>query len=390
MHSIADMTEEQTAIKDAVDRTCAQFDDEYWSTTDETGQWPEAFTDAMAKGGWLGVAFPEEYGGAGLGLTEASIVMQAVTRSGAGFSGASAIHLNIFGPKPLEKFGTEEQRRESLPKIISGEEKMCFAVTEPNSGLDTSSLETKAERTNAGYTINGRKIWTTGAQRADKILIIARTTPKDQCAKPYLGLSLFYTDFNRDRIEANPIPKMGRKAVECNTLFIDGLDVPKEHLIGEEGAGFKYLLQGLNPERVLFAVEAIGLGFAALERASQYANERIVFGRPIGQNQGVAHPLAKCWAELSAAELLSYKAASLFDRGAECGAEANAAKYLGAEAGFHACEASVLAHGGMGYAKEYQVERFMREAMLARIAPVSREMILNFIAERVLGLPKSY
>jgi len=390
MHTINTMTEDQMAIRDAVERTCQQFDDEYWLQTDTTGEWPEAFTKAMAEGGWLGVAMPEAYGGAGLGLTEAAILMQTVTRSGAGYSGASAIHLNIFGPKPLEKFGTEEQKQENLPKIISGEEKMCFAVTEPNSGLDTSSLETKAERTNTGYTINGRKIWTTGAQRADKILIIARTTPKDQCAKPYLGLSLFYTDLNRAKIEANPIPKMGRKAVECNTLFIDGLEVPKEHLIGEEGQGFKYLLQGLNPERVLFAVESVGLGFAALERAATYAKERVVFGRPIGQNQGVAHPLAKCWAELSAAELLAYKAASLFDAGEDCGAEANASKYLGAEAGFRACEASVLAHGGMGYAKEYHVERYMREAMLARIAPVSREMILNFISERVLGLAKSY
>lgn len=390
MHTIHKMTEDQRAIQDAVEKTCRPFDDAYWLDTDTTGHWPEDFTKAMAAGGWLGVAMPEEYGGAGLGLTEASIVMQTVTRTGAGYSGASAIHLNIFGPKPLEKFGTEEQKRENLPKIISGEEKMCFAVTEPNSGLDTSSLETKAERTNTGYTINGRKIWTTGAQRADKILLIARTTPKDQCAKPYLGLSLFYTDMDRTKIEANPIPKMGRKAVECNTLFIDGLEVPKEHLIGEEGQGFKYLLQGLNPERVLFAVESIGLGFAALERAATYAKERVVFGRPIGQNQGVAHPLAKCWAELSAAELLAYKAAALFDAGEDCGAEANASKYLGTEAGFRACEASVLAHGGMGYAREYHVERYMREAMLARIAPVSREMILNYISERVLGLPKSY
>ena len=390
MHNVTAASEDQIAIQEAVARTCAQFDEDYWYQTDETGDWPEAFTQAMAEGGWLGVAMPEEVGGAGLGLTEASIVMQTVTRSGAGFSGASAIHLNIFGPKPLEKFGTPEQRMEHLPKIISGEQKMCFAVTEPNSGLDTSSLETKAERTNSGYTISGRKIWTTGAQRADKILIIARTTPKDQCDKPYLGLSLFYTDLNRAKIEANPIPKMGRKAVECNTLFIDGLEVPKEDLIGEEGHGFKYLIQGLNPERVLFAVESIGLGRAALERASRYAQERVVFGRPIGQNQGVAHPLAKAWAELEAADLLAYKAAALFDAGEECGAEANAAKYLGAEAGFRACEASVLAHGGMGYAKEYHVERYMREAMLARIAPVSREMILNFIAERVLDLPKSY
>ncbi len=390
MHQIGELNEDQLAIQDAVAKTCSQFDDEYWAQTDVSGDWPEAFCKAMAEGGWLGVAMPEEVGGAGLGLMEAAMVMQTVTRSGAGFSGASAIHLNIFGPKPLEKFGTKEQREEHLPKIISGEQKMCFAVTEPNSGLDTSSLETKAERTNSGYTLNGRKIWTTGAQRADKIMIIARTTPKEQCAKPYLGLSLFYTDMNRAKIDAKPIPKMGRKAVECNMLYIDGLEVPQEDLIGEEGAGFKYLLQGLNPERVLFAAEAVGLGQVALEKAAQYANERVVFGRPIGQNQGVAHPLAKSWAELKAAELLAYQAAALYDADKDCGAEANAAKYLGAEAGFHACENAVLCHGGMGYAREYHVERYMREAMLARIAPVSREMILNFISEKVLGLPKSY
>jgi acyl-CoA dehydrogenase len=388
MHNIAPMTEDQEAIRDAVAAVCAQFDAEYWRKTDETGNWPEEFTKAMADGGWLGIAMPEEVGGSGLGLMEASIMMQAVARSGAGFTGCSSIHLNIFGAKPIEKFGTAEQKQEFLPKIIAGKQKMCFGVTEPNSGLDTSSLQTRAERTNSGYVINGRKIWTTGAQRADKILLIARTTPQDKVAKPYMGLSLFYMDMKG--VDAKPIPKMGRKAVECNMLYFDGVEIPKEALIGEEGQGFKYLLQGLNPERVLFAVESIGLGFAALERAATYAKERVVFGRPIGQNQGVAHPLAKSWAELSAAELLAYKAAKLYDDGKECGAEANAAKYLGAEAGFTACEASVLAHGGMGYAKEYDVERYMREAMIARIAPVSREMILNFISERVLGLPKSY
>jgi acyl-CoA dehydrogenase len=388
MHNIAPMTEDQEAIRDAVAAVCAQFDAEYWRKTDETGNWPEEFTKAMADGGWLGIAMPEEVGGSGLGLMEASIMMQAVARSGAGFTGCSSIHLNIFGAKPIEKFGTAEQKQEFLPKIIAGKQKMCFGVTEPNSGLDTSSLQTKAERTNSGYVINGRKIWTTGAQRADKILLIARTTPQDKVAKPYMGLSLFYMDMKG--VDAKPIPKMGRKAVECNMLYFDNVEIPKEALIGEEGQGFNYLLQGLNPERVLFAVEAIGLGFAALERATTYAKERVVFGRPIGQNQGVAHPLAKCWAELSAAELLAYKAARLYDQGLECGAEANAAKYLGAEYGFNACEASVLAHGGMGYAKEYDVERYMREAMIARIAPVSREMILNFISERVLGLPKSY
>jgi len=388
MHNIAPMTEDQQSIQDAVAAVCREFDAEYWRKTDETGNWPEEFTKAMADGGWLGIAMPEEVGGSGLGLKEASIMMQTVARSGAGFTGCSSIHLNIFGAKPIEKFGTKEQKQEYLPKIISGQQKMCFGVTEPNSGLDTSSLQTRAERTNSGYVINGRKIWTTGAQRADKILLIARTTPQDKVAKPYMGLSLFYMDMKG--VDAKPIPKMGRKAVECNMLYFDNVEIPKEALIGEEGQGFKYLLQGLNPERVLFAVEAIGLGFAALERATTYAKERVVFGRPIGQNQGVAHPLAKSWAELSAAELLAYKAADLYDKGLECGAEANAAKYLGAEAGFTACEAAVLAHGGMGYAKEYDVERYMREAMIARIAPVSREMILNFISERVLGLPKSY
>ena len=383
-------TEEQDAIREAVGRICADFDDEYWRRTDETGDFPEGFTRAMAEGGWLGVAMPEEYGGAGLGLTEACHVMQTVAESGAGFSGASAIHLNIFGLMPVVKFGTAEQKQRHLPRIIAGEDKACFAVTEPNSGLDTSSLETRAEKSGNGYRITGRKIWTTMAQRANKILIIARTTPKAQTAKPMQGLSLFYTDFDRARIDAKPIPKMGRKAVECNMLFIEDLQVPAEDLIGEEGKGFQYLLAGLNPERTLFGLEAVGLGRAALKKAAAYANERVVFGRPIGQNQGVQHPLARAWAELEAANLMGFKAAALYDQGRDCGAEANAAKYLGGEAGFRACEASVLAHGGMGYAKEYDVERYLREAMIARIAPVSREMILNFIAEKVLGLPKSY
>ncbi|MAP96290.1 MAG: acyl-CoA dehydrogenase [Ponticaulis sp.] len=390
MNLISEPTEDQLAIQEAVARTCSQFTDEYWHDIDVSGDWPEEFTKAMADGGWLGVAMPEEVGGAGLGLTEASIVMHTVARSGAGFSGASAIHLNIFGPKPLEIFGSDEQRNVHLPKIISGEQKMCFAVTEPNSGLDTSNLESRAVKTDGGYMLSGRKIWTTGAQRADKILIIARTTPKEDVAKPYLGLSLFYTDFDKVKAGAKPIPKMGRKAVECNMLYFDDYFIPEEDLIGEEGQGFKYLLHGLNPERVLFAVEAIGLGQAALAKAAQYAQERVVFGRAIGQNQGIAHPLAKSWAELEAAELMAYKAASKFDQKLDCGAEANAAKYLGAEAGFKACETAVLTHGGMGYAREYHVERYMREAMIARIAPVSREMILNYISERVLELPKTY
>ncbi len=381
---------EQEAIVESVSRLCAQFDADYWRRTDETGDFPEEFVAAMAAGGWLGTAMPAELGGAGLGLTEAALVMQAVTQSGAGFSGASAMHLNIFGPMPIVRYGSQELRNRAIPRLMSGEDKICIGITEPDSGLDTTSLTTRATRTNDGYVISGRKVWTTMAQRANKMLIIARTTPKDQVKKPTEGLSLFYTDFDRSKISATVIPKMGRKAVESNSVFIDNLEVPAGDLIGEEGRGFYYLLDGLNPERVLFAAEAVGLGRAALARASTYAKERVVFGRPIGQNQGVAHPLAKSWAELEAANLMAFKAAALFDAGRECGAEANAAKYLGGEAGVHACESAVLAHGGMGYAKEFDVERYFREAMIARIAPISREMVMNYIAERVLGLPKSY
>lgn len=384
------LSDEQQAIRESVARLCERFDAAYWRKTDETGVFPEDFVAAMAGAGWLGVAMPTELGGAGLGLTEAAIVMQTVAESGAGFSGASAIHLNIFGLMPVVKFGSDELRRAAIPRIISGEDKTCFAVTEPDAGLDTTSLKTRAVRTNDGYVISGRKMWTTNAQRATKMLIIARTTPKAEVKRPTEGLSLFYTDFDRNRITATPIPKMGRKAVESNAVFIDLLHVPAEHLVGEEGQGFRYLLEGLNAERVLIGAEAVGLGRAALGRAAAYAKDRVVFGRPIGQNQGVAHPLARAWAELEAASLMAFKAAALHDAGRDCGAEANAAKYLGAEAGFNACEAAVMAHGGMGYAKEFDVERYFREAMIARIAPVSREMILNYIAERVLGLPKSY
>lgn len=384
------VTDEQQAIRDGVLRLCERFDAEYWRRTDETGEFPEAFVAAMAEAGWLGAAMPVELGGSGLGLTEAAIAMQAVAESGAGFSGASALHLNIFGPLPLAKFGTDDQKRKLIPRLISGQDRMCFGVTEPDAGLDTTRVATRAVRSNDGYVISGRKMWTTMAQRATKMLIVARTTPREEVKKPHEGISLFYVDFDRERIHARPIPKMGRKAIESNAVFIDDLHVPADALVGEEGQGFRYLLEGLNPERVLIAAEAVGLGRAALRKATAYAKERVVFGRPIGQNQGVAHPLARSWAELEAANLMAFKAAALYDAGRECGAEANAAKYLAGEAGFNACEAAVLAHGGMGYAREYDVERYFREAMIPRIAPVSREMIFNYIAERVLGLPKSY
>ncbi|MDB5476773.1 MAG: acyl-CoA dehydrogenase family protein [Phenylobacterium sp.] len=383
-------TDEQQAIREGVLKLCARFDADYWRRTDETGDFPEAFVKAMADAGWLGAAMPVELGGSGLGLTEAAIAMQAVAESGAGFSGASGLHLNIFGPMPLAKFGTEAQKRALIPRLISGEDKMCFGVTEPDAGLDTTSLKTRATRTNDGYVIQGRKLWTTMAQRATKMLIVARTTPREEVKKATDGISLFYVDFDRSKIQATPIPKMGRKAVESNAVFIDDLQVPADALVGEEGRGFTYLLEGLNPERVLIGAEAVGLGRAALKKAANYAKERVVFGRPIGQNQGVAHPLARSWMELEAANLMAFKAAALYDAGRECGAEANAAKYLGGEAGFRACEAAVMAHGGMGYAKEYDVERYFREAMIARLAPVSREMIFNYLAEKVLGLPKSY
>ena len=383
-------SDQQLEIVDSVTRLCARFDADYWRQTDETGEFPETFVAAMAAGGWLGTAMPEALGGSGLGLTEAALMMQAVAQSGAGFSGASAMHLNIFGPMPVVRFGSEALKTRAIPRLISGEDKMCFAVTEPDSGLDTTSLTTKAVRTNDGYVISGRKVWTTMAQRANKILIIARTTPKEQVKKATEGLSLFYTDFDRSKISATVIPKMGRKAVESNSVFIDGLEVPQGDLVGEEGRGFYYLLEGLNPERVMIAAEAVGLGRAALARAVGYAKERQVFGRPIGQNQGIAHPLARAWAELEAANLMAFKAAAMFDAGLDCGAEANAAKYLGGEAGFSACETAVLTHGGMGYAKDFHVERYFREAMIARIAPISREMILNYLSERVLGLTKSY
>jgi len=383
-------TEEQEAIRASVLKLCARFDAEYWRRTDETGEFPEAFVAAMCEAGWLGAAMPPELGGSGLGLTEAAIAMQAVAESGAGYTGASAVHLNIFGPMPLARFGTDEQKQKLIPKLISGQDKMCFGVTEPDAGLDTTSLTTAARRTNEGYVIRGRKMWTTMAQRATKMLIVARTTPKADVKKATDGISLFYVDFDRTKIQATPIPKMGRKAIESNAVFIDDLEVPADALVGEEGRGFYYLLEGLNPERVLIGAEAVGLGRAALKKAAAYAKERVVFGRPIGQNQGVAHPLARVWAELEAANLMAFKAAALYDAGRECAPEANAAKYLGGEAGFRACEAAVMAHGGMGYAKEFDVERYFREAMIPRLAPVSREMIFNFIAERVLGLPKSY
>ena len=384
------LSPDQEAIRDAVARVCADFDLSYWRQLDRDGGFPYDFYRAIAKAGWLGIAMPPELGGAGLGITEAALMMRTVAESGAGFSGASAIHMNIFGLHPVVVFGTPEQKRRWLPPLIAGEQQSCFAVTEPDAGLDTLKMKTFARRDGDRYVVNGKKIWISTAQVAHKMLLLARTTPREQVGKPTQGLSLFYVDLDRSRIEVREIDKMGRKAVDSNQVFIDRLRIPVADRIGEEGRGFEYILHGMNPERILIAAEAVGLGQAALARAAAYAGERVVFGRPIGQNQGIQHPLARCWIELEAAFLLTMKAAWLYDRGKPCAAEANAAKYLAAEAGYHACETAVMTHGGMGYAKEYHVERYLRESLIPRIAPVSRELILSFVAERVLGLPKSY
>ncbi len=382
-------TPEQQSIREAIERICAPFDADYWLRKDREGGFPDDFHRALAEAGWLGIAMPEAHGGAGLGITEAALMMQTISGTGAGLSGASAIHMNIFGLHPAVVFGTEEQKRRWLPPLIAGRDKACFAVTEPNVGLNTLKLRTRAVREGNHYVVSGQKVWISTAQVATKVLLLARTTPIEE-ARGTQGLSLFYTDLDRRFVEVREIEKMGRKPVDSNQVFFDGLRVPAADRIGEEGKGFEYILHGMNPERILIAGEAVGLGRAALKRAAAYANERIVFDRPIGQNQAIQHPLAKSWVELEAADLLVYKAASLYDAGKPCGAEANAAKYFAAEACFRACETAILTHGGMGYAKEYHVERYLREAWVPRLAPVSPHLILCFIAEKVLGLPKSY
>ena len=383
------LSEQQLAIEDGVKKVCAGFDDDYWTKCEEERRFPVEFHRAMANGGWLGITMPEDLGGTGLGVTDAAIMMQCVAAGGGGQSAASALHINLFGPHSIVVHGTPEQKRRFLTPLIKGEEKACFGVTEPDAGLDTTSITTFATKVPDGYRISGRKMWTSTGQVADKILLLTRTAPKDT-ARPTDGMTLFYAPLDRTKIEVRRIHKMGRNAVDSNAVFIDDYFVADEDRIGEEGKGFAYILHSLNPERVLVAAEAIGLGRDALRRAANYARERIVFGRPIGQNQGVQHPLAECWAQLEAAWWQTLRASWLYDQGLSCGAEANAAKYLAAQAAFNTTTRAVLTHGGMGYAREYQVERLFRESMVARIAPVSEQLILSFIAEKVLDLPKSY
>ncbi len=383
-------TPDRLGIRDAIRSICDRFDDSYWAEKDRTHSFPFEFASAIAEGGWLGIAMPEEYGGAGLGVTEAGIMMQEIGRSAGVFAACSAVHINIFGLHAIVRHGTERQKQDWLPDIISGKSRACFGVTEPDAGLDTSKIKTRAVRDGDHYVVRGQKIWTSTAQQADKVVLLARTTPVEDCAKPTDGLSLFYADLDRSKVEIREIPKMGRHAVNSNQVFYDGLVVPASCRIGEEGKGFRYILDSLNPERILNAAEAIGIGRRALEKAVAYAGERVVFGRKIGQNQSIQHPLAENWSELYAADLMTLHAAELYDAGEPCGAQANAAKYLAADAGFKACDRAIRTHGGMGYAAEYHVERYFREMMAIQLAPVSREMILCHIAERELGLPKSY
>jgi len=385
-----DFTAEQLQIQDNVTKLCAEFGDQYWLDRDLDGVFPEKFCRAIADHGYMGIAMPETFGGSGLGITEAAILMQAISQSGAGNGGVSSVSLGIFGLNPVVVYGSEEQKKRMLPPIIKRDDIACFAVTEAETGLDTTRLKTRAVRKNDKYVVTGQKAWTTTAQVANKILLIARTSEETETGKPIDGLSLFYTDLDRSKVEIRKIDKMGRDCVDSNLVFFDGLEIPFEDRIGEEGKGFRYLLHGINPERILIAAGMVGLGRAALKRATEYAKERQVFGRPIGINQGIQHPLAESWAELEAANLMAFRAAQLYDRGEDCGAMANAAKYLAGEATFKACNTAIMTHGGMGYAKEYHVERYMREALIHRIAPITPHLILCYIAERVLGLPKSY
>jgi acyl-CoA dehydrogenase len=391
-HEEADMdfslTDEQREIRESIGRICARFGDDYWFRKDRDHEFPHEFAAAFAEAGWFGALFPEACGGAGLGMTEAVIIMEQVGHLG--FNACSALHMNMFGCMPIVKFGSEEQQKRFLPRVIDGTDRACFGVTEPDAGLDTTHIRTFATRKGDRYIVNGRKVWTSTAQVANKILLLTRTTTFEDSKRPSHGMTLFYTDLDRSKVEVRMIDKMGRNAVDSNALFIDGLEIPEEDRIGEEGRGFHYLLAGLNAERLIVGAGILGAARYTLDKAAAYAKERVVFGRPIGQNQAIQHPLAECWIEQQAAELMLYQGAARFDAGEECGTIVNGAKYLCAEVFFKSATRAVRTHGGMGYAKEFHVERYFRESILPLVAPVSQELVLSYVAERALGLPKSY
>lgn len=378
------------ALRDAVSAVVRRFDDAYWLARDEDGEFPREFHRAMAEAGWLGITMPEEHGGAGLGVTEAAILMHEVASHGGGMAAASSVHINLFGPHPIVVHGTPEQKARWIPRLVQGLDQVAFGFTEPDAGLDTTAITTFARKVDGGYVVDGRKVWTSTAQVANKIMLLTRTTRREQCQRPTDGITIFYTDLDRSRIDVHRIPKMGRKAVDSNALFIDGLFVPESDRVGAEGQGFAAILHSLNPERLLIAAEAIAIGQDALRRAVRYARDRVVFGQPIGRNQAIQHPLAERWMALEAAWTMVMKGAWLYDQGLPCGAEANTAKFLGARAGHDACLQAVMTHGGYGYAKEFHVERLLREVMITRIAPVTEQLILSFVAEKVLDLPRSY
>jgi len=385
-----ELTAEQQQLRAGARELARSFSDEYWAERDEKGEFPWEFYEAFAKSGWLGIAIPEQYGGGGLGILEASLLLEEIAASGAGMNGCSTMHLTIFGLNTIVKHGSEELRQEILPAAADGSLHVCFGVTEPNAGTDTTRISTFAKRVDGGYIINGRKVWITKAGDSTKMVLIARTTKREEVQRPTDGMSLFLIDIDPKYVHLNAIPKMGRNAVSSYEVFIDDYFVPESARIGEEGKGFKYLLDGLNPERILLAHEALGIGRAALDRAVRYAKERVVFDRPIGQNQGIAFPLAEAVTRLDAAELMARNAAWRYDQGLSCGREANMAKWLCADAGFKTADQAIQTHGGMGYAREYHVERYFRESRILRIAPVSQEMVMNYVSNHVLGLPKSY
>jgi acyl-CoA dehydrogenase len=366
------------------------FDDGYWSDHDERHAFPWDFYNAFASKGWLGILIPERYGGAGLGVLPAGVLLRAVASSAGAMNAASALHITIWGMAPVIRHGSEQMKEEHLPATARGELHVSFGVTEDDAGTDTSRIRTFAHRDGVGYRIRGKKVWNTKAQQAQKILLLARTTPREECARPLDGMTLFLADLDPRHCEIREIPKLGRNAVNSNEVFIHDLPASDEDVVGEVGRGFYHLIDGLNPERILIAAEAVGIGRRALEVAVRYARERIVFDRPIGQNQAIAHPLADSYSELEAADLLWQRAAWSYDRSEPAGGPANAAKVRTAEAAFRACDRALQTLGGFGYAREFHVERYWREARLMRLAPISQEMALNYLAEHILGLPRSY
>ncbi|HTN80115.1 MAG TPA: acyl-CoA dehydrogenase family protein [Acidimicrobiales bacterium] len=378
------------AIREGVRRVCSKFDDAYWRRHDADHEFPWDFYNLMAEGGWVGIAIPEEWGGGGRGITEAAAILEEVAASGAAMNGCSALHLSIFGMNPVVKHGSEEMRAEYLPRVANGELHVAFGVTEPDAGTDTTSITTKATLDGDHYVVRGRKVWTTKALYCQKVLLLVRTTPLEECTRRTDGMTLLLADLQRPEVDIRPIPKVGRNAVVSCEVRYDDLPVAVTDRVGEEGRGFHYLLDGLNPERILVAAEAVGIGRAAIRKAVAYANDRIVFNRPIGQNQGVSFPLAEAYARIHAATLAVYEAAARYDAGLPCGEQANIAKWLAADAGFQAADQAMQTHGGFGYATEYDVERYWREARLMRIAPISQELVLAYVAEHVLGLPRSY